>query len=141
MTPEQIELVQSTFQRLSHDPDGVANAFYTRLFEIDPSLRAMFGEDLTEQRRRLMRMIAVAVNGLGRVETLLPALRELGARHVGYGVRDAHYATVGQALLETLRAGLGHHFNPQVQEAWATAFAAISATMQTGARKAQTQPA
>jgi nitric oxide dioxygenase len=141
MTPDQITLVQSTFSQLAHDADGVARAFYTRLFEIDPSLRAMFAEDMTEQRGRLMRMIGMAVSGLGRIEALLPALRELGARHVRYGVEDHHYATVGQALLETLRAGLGHHFTPQVQEAWATAFTAISSTMQAGARKGQVQPA
>jgi nitric oxide dioxygenase len=141
MTPDQIKLVQSTFSQLAHDPDGVARAFYTRLFEIDPSLRAMFAEDMTEQRGRLMRMIGMAVNGLNRIEALLPTLHELGARHVGYGVKDSHYATVGQALLETLRTGLGHHFSPQVQEAWATAFAAISTTMQAGARQAQSQPA
>ena len=141
MTPDQITLVQSTFSQLAHDPDSVARAFYARLFEIDPSLRAMFGEDMTQQRGRLMRMIGMAVSGLSRIEMLLPALRQLGARHVGYGVEDRHYATVGQALLETLRAGLGHHFTPQVQEAWATVFAAISSTMQAGAREGHAQPA
>jgi hemoglobin-like flavoprotein len=137
MTPDQVALVQSSFSQLAHDPDGVARAFYARLFALDPSLRLLFGGDMARQRGKLMRMLGTAVSGLGDVHTLLPVLRELGARHVHYGVHDPHYAAVGEALLLTLRAGLGERFSPQVEEAWAAAFAIVSDTMKAGARAAR----
>ena len=73
--------------------------FYDRLFERDPSLRALFTGDMKEQGQALMAMIATAVGGLKRLDTIVPAVQELGIRHAGYGVTEDHYNTVGAALL------------------------------------------
>jgi hemoglobin-like flavoprotein len=129
MTPIQISLVQTSFGHLAADADGVARAFYTRLFELDPSLRTMFAADLATQRARLMQMLALAVQGLRNVQALLPALHALGARHAGYGVQHRHYAVVGQALIETLRQGLGEAFTAEVEAAWGAVYAALSGAM------------
>src|SRR5215471_12181869 len=104
----------------------------------DPALRPLFKGDMTEQSRTLMRMIAVAVNGLDRLDTIAPALKALGVRHAGYGVRDGHYATVGDALLWTLERGLGESFTPDVAEAWGAAYGLLAQTMQSAARDAAT---
>jgi hemoglobin-like flavoprotein len=136
MDPRQIQLVQSSFNWLAGDADGVARAFYSRLFDIDPSLRALFKHDMTGQRSRLMQMLAAAINGLDDLEALLPTVAELGARHAGYGVRDSHHAAVGQALIETLRDGLGDEFTAEREQAWTAVFAALSGAMQAGARAA-----
>jgi len=101
-------------------------------------LRPLFKGDMTEQSRTLMRMIAVAVNGLDRLDTIAPALKALGVRHAGYGVRDGHYATVGDALLWTLERGLGESFTPDVAEAWSAAYGLLAQTMQSAARDAAT---
>ena len=93
----------------------------------------MFTGDMAEQRRRLMIVIGVAVTGLTRIETIAPVLRNLGARHVRYGVREAHYDTVGAALLWTLNEGLGPAFTAEVREAWTAAYALIAGTMKEGA--------
>jgi nitric oxide dioxygenase len=113
--------------------DAAAKLFYGRLFTLDPSLESMFTGDAAEQRRRLMTMLGVAVTGLTRVETIAPVLRNLGARHVDYGVRDEHYATVGAALLWTLEQGLGDKFTPDAREAWTAAYMLVASTMQEGA--------
>jgi len=133
MTPEQIRLVQTSFARLAGNTDAVASAFYSRLFEIDPSLRRLFGSDLGDQRRKLMQMLATAVGGLDDIARLLPAVESLGARHAGYGVRAAHYASVGQALIDTLRTGLGVAFTPALEAAWTTVYNALAGAMQAGA--------
>jgi hemoglobin-like flavoprotein len=57
-------------------------------------------------------------------------LRQLGARHVDYGVLPEHYETVGQALLDTLAQGLGPAFTGEVEEAWREAYMLIADTMQ-----------
>jgi hemoglobin-like flavoprotein len=138
MTPQQIHTVQSTWDMVVPIADAAAQIFYKRLFEMDPKLAPMFGADMTEQRRRLMMMIGVAVTGLTRIETVVPVLRNLGARHVAYGVKDEHYATVGAALLWTLEQGLGPAFNDDVRAAWTAAYMLVATTMQEGARAAET---
>ena len=114
------------------DQTGVQ--FYDRLFALDPALRPLFKGDIAEQSRMLMRMIATVVNGLDRLETMLPAVQALGARHAGYGVVDAHYQTVGDALLWTLRQGLGDSFTQEVAAAWSDAYGVLADTMQSVAR-------
>jgi hemoglobin-like flavoprotein len=130
MTPTQIALVQQTFEQVKPIADVAAGLFYNRLFELDPSLRPMFRGDMQEQGRKLMQMLSVAVAGLTRLDTLVPAVEALGRRHVGYGVQDEHYATVGAALLWTLGQGLGDAFTPEVEAAWATAYGVLSSVMQ-----------
>ena len=100
MNAQQIQWVQSSFQTLAADPDGVARAFYAQLFRIAPELRPMFKPEMGEQRARLMQVLAAAVRGLDDLDRLLPTLHALGRRHAGYGVEPRHYAVVGRALVE-----------------------------------------
>jgi hemoglobin-like flavoprotein len=138
MDHKKIELVQASWKKVLTVGDAAAQLFYTRLFTLDPSLRPMFKGEMGEQGRKLMGMISVAVNGLSRIETLVPAIEALGRRHVGYGVRDRHYLTVGEALLWTLEQGLGKDFTPETKQAWIEAYGLLATTMQNGA-KAETQ--
>lgn len=117
MTLEQIDLVEDSFRQIEPNAEAAAKLFYDRLFEIDPALRPLFKGDLSEQGRKLMHMIGLAVKGLRRIDELVPALRSLGARHAGYGVEDRHYDTVAAALLWTLEKALGPAFTPQTKEA------------------------
>ena len=135
VTPVQKTLVQNTFASIVPIADDAAALFYRRLFEIDPSLQAMFRGDMKEQRRKLMQMIGAAVKGLDRLEQLVPVVQDLGRRHAGYGVEDRHYDTVGEALLWTLEMGLGAAFTPDVKEAWATVYGLLATTMQHAARE------
>ncbi len=130
MTEQQIRLVQMSFALVAADADGAADIFYDRLFALDSSLRRMFPADLSEQKKKLMTTLGFAVGSLNKLEALIPALENLGRKHADYGVRDEHYKTVGAALIETLRQGLGSHFTPQTETAWATMFAVVSKTMQ-----------
>ena len=116
--------------------EQAAVLFYGRLFELDPNLRALFKSNLKDQGKKLMHMLGMVVHGLANLESLLPAVKNLGARHVDYGVEDSHYDTVGAALLWTLEQGLGKGFTPEVKDAWATAYGALAATMKNAAHRA-----
>lgn len=130
----QIALVQSTWQQVLPIENEVARLFYGRLFELDPALQALFRTtDLREQGRKLTAMITTAVNALTRLESIIPAVRELGRRHVSYGVTDAHYDTVAAALLWTLEQGLGDGFTAEVQQAWVSVYLLLAGTMKEGA--------
>jgi len=133
MTPAEKTLVQTTFATLVPIADQAAALFYRRLFEMDPSLRPLFTSDLGEQGKKLMTMIGVAVKGLDTLDELVPAVKNLGRRHAGYGVTDAHYETVGGALLWTLEKGLGSAFTPDVKAAWTTVYTVLATTMKAGA--------
>jgi hemoglobin-like flavoprotein len=98
--------------------DVAAGLFYEELFRLDPSVQKLFRGEMKAQGTRLMQMIGAAVAGLDDLGALVPVVEDLGRRHVGYGVRDAHYDTVGQALLTTLDKGLGPAFTPEVRAAW-----------------------
>ena len=102
MTPEQISLVRSSFARVVPVARSTATLFYANLFEAQPALRALFKGDMDDQGAKLLQMIGAAVGLLDKPQTLLPVLRQLGARHGGYGVQPAHYDAVGAALLKTL---------------------------------------
>lgn len=129
LTNAQIDLVKTSWEKVTPIAEGAASLFYDRLFTLDPSLRALFSSDMAEQGRKLMRMIGVAVNSLDRLDEVVPAVQSLGRRHVGYGVSPAHYDTVGAALLWTLERGLGDAFTEPVKEAWATVYGVLAKTM------------
>lgn len=133
MTPQQIALVQSTWQQVVPIRDTAATLFYGRLFDLDPGLKPLFKGDMAEQGRKLMAMIGTAVSGLARLDQIVPAVQDLGRRHVGYGVKNHHYATVGAALLWTLETGLGPAFTPEVKQAWATVYGALAGVMKEAA--------
>lgn len=133
MTSTQSKLVQSTWEQVVPISDQAAALFYGRLFELDPSLKPLFTSDIKEQGKKLMQMITVAVRGLDDLGKLVPAVQDLGRRHVRYGVKDEHYATVGAALLWTLEKGLGGTFTPEVKDAWATVYTVLADTMKAAA--------
>ncbi len=132
MNPQEIALVRTSFIKLGPIAEQASALFYARLFELDPALRLLFHGDMREQGRKLMNMIATAVSVLDRLDTILPTLRQLGSRHVIYGVRDEHYATVGSALLWTLEKGLGPEFTPEVRSAWTKTYTLLANAMKSG---------
>ena len=129
MTPAQIALVQDSFAKVAPISDQAAIIFYDRLFEVAPQVRALFPDDLTEQRKKLMATLAVVVNGLTNLPSILPAASALATRHVGYGAKAEHYPVVGGALLWTLEKGLGDAWTPEVAEAWTAAYGTLSSYM------------
>ena len=133
LTLAQTTLVQDSFATIAPIADDAAVLFYQRLFELDPSLEPMFRGNMAEQRKKLMQMLTAAVKGLDRLDQLVPVVESLGRRHAGYGVTDAHYDTVGGALLWTLEKGLGSAFTPDVKAAWTTVYTVLATTMKAGA--------
>ena len=129
MTPEQVQLVQQSFAKVVPIADQAAVLFYDRLFEIAPQVKELFPADMAEQRRKLMATLAIVVNGLSNLESILPAASALATRHVAYGAKAEHYPVVGSALLWTLEKGLGADWTPDVADAWTTAYDTLSGFM------------
>ena len=131
MSAEQVHLLRKSFLAIEPQAHVAALVFYRNLFRLNPSLRPLFKVGIEEQARKLMDMLSLALALLARPEALETELRELGARHRTYGVRDEHYETVGQALLQMLGDVLGSEFTPATHEAWAKFYGLMAETMKT----------
>jgi hemoglobin-like flavoprotein len=126
---QEIAIVRADWAKVAPMADTAATLFYGRLFTLNPALRALFKPDLTEQKIKLMKMIGIAVNGLDDLANLVPTVRALGQRHVGYGVKVEDYDTVGAALLWTLKQAFGESFGPDHEAAWTAAYRLLAVTM------------
>jgi hemoglobin-like flavoprotein len=129
MDPDTIALVKDSWAKILPISDTAGKLFYANLFEAQPSLRALFKGNIDDQATKLMQMVDVAVSKLDEPDVLLPALAQLGKRHLGYGVQSEHYEVVGSALLKTIEQGLGPAFTPPVRDAWTSVYGVMAQVM------------
>src|SRR5262249_309786 len=141
MTPKHISLSQRTFPHIRPQAETAATLFYTRLFTLDPSLRFLFTGNMQQQGAMLMRMLALAIDGLHHPDTLVAPLQALGQRHVGYGVCARDYDTVGAALLWTLEHALGAQWTEETGAAWRAAYTLLATAMQSASTRVVLPPA
>jgi hemoglobin-like flavoprotein len=137
MNKQDVVLVQQSFEKAAGLGEAVAEIFYAELFAIDPSLRAMFKGSMKEQGRKLLSTLALVVRGLDQPEKIVPAAEKLAVQHVDYGVTAEHYTLVGNALLRTLKKGLGDEFTPEVRAAWVAAYQLLADVMRAAAYGAE----
>jgi methyl-accepting chemotaxis protein len=135
VSPDQVGLVQESWRKVLPISDTTAELFYSRLFTLDPALKPLFKGDMRMQRRKLIAMLDTVVHGLSSPDRLAPAVTQLGQRHKGYGAKADHYHTVAEALLWTLKQGLGDSFSEETELAWMAAYGELARLMQ-GTRKA-----
>ncbi len=133
MEKRQIELVRQSFARTERFRPHLVITFYTELFALEPSLKLLFKGDMEVQRRKLAGMLKQVVEGLDQPETLLPEVRALATRHVGYGVEERHYDLVGKALLRALKHELGSDFTEDTRAAWISAYQWLAGEMRRAA--------
>jgi hemoglobin-like flavoprotein len=130
--PAQVAELRRSWQLVAPMAEEAAQLFYARLFELDPSLRVLFHAEPAVQRRKLMDALGFIVAQADRPDDLLPMLAALGERHVAYGVRPEHYATVGEALLWTLDQGLGALRTTEARDAWVATYELVATAMRGG---------
>lgn len=130
MNSYQVELVKKTWKIFREiDPVVVGDVFYSKLFLDAPQLKNLFHISVAEQSIKLVDMLSVIVGRLDRLDEITESIRQLAIRHVAYGVKPFHYKLVGNALLYMLEKGLGKDWSPEVREAWAACYKALSDTM------------
>jgi hemoglobin-like flavoprotein len=137
METRQIELVRQSWIAVAPRADQVGALFYARLFELDPSLRALFADDIDVQSRKLIALVGHVIVNLENLSSLVPSLQELGRRHVGYGARSAHYDAVGAALVWAVERMAGEAFGPEHRSAWASAYTILAEIMRSAAARYQ----
>lgn len=118
-------LLERSLQHLIDARQTLATTFYAKLFAAHPSLRAMFPAEMSDQGKKLTDTLAWIATNMSNRSTVLPALSELGQRHVKYGVKPEHYPIVASLLSEAMTEVGGESFPPEAQKAWRTALQLI----------------
>jgi methyl-accepting chemotaxis protein len=137
-----VALLESSFELLKPQAETLVSRFYERLFEKYPAVKPMFARTtIPEQKKKLLASLVLVMQNLRRPETLTPALKQLGARHVAYGTQPAHYGAVAETLLGVMGELAGSAWTPDVKQAWTDALNTIAQIMLEGARDAAPRPA
>ena len=132
MTPEQVQLVQTSSVALLTRADEWSERFYVRLFEARPDARPLFPADLVSQRAKFVEEIVTLLSLVSDLDAFERRAADLGAAHVGYGVRAAHYRASGTALAESVTDVLGADATPEVVDAWRSVHDLVAEAMMAG---------
>lgn len=129
MTPELLQLVQSSYARLGDGAPAMAADFYRRLFEADPSARDLFVDGPDVMAVKFAAELEAIVEAITSYPTFALRVKDLAGRHVQYGVETHHYRAVGDALVGALAAHLEDTWNPEFETAWRRAYNLVAETM------------
>ena len=133
-----IDALETSFDLVAPKGDELMEIFYSNLFAVAPSVQPLFaGTDMARQRAMLLSALVLLRKSLRDLDRIVPALREMGARHVRYGARPEHYPVVGEVLIASMAEIAGDDWRPEYAAAWATAYGIVSATMIEGAESAE----
>ena len=118
MTDRTTLIIKTTWSYVIAQPEIAGEIFYEKLFELDPALQAMFPQDMQQQVQKLIDMITYMVSRMQKMPDIQKDIDAMAVRHAGYGVLDAHYATVGAALLSMLENRLENKWDQESRQAW-----------------------
>jgi hemoglobin-like flavoprotein len=126
-----VKLLRDSFALVAEANPKFVGRFYEILFERYPQAQPLFragGE--ARQAEMLTGALIAVVDHLEDAPWLTSTLGELGAKHVGYGVKPEMYGWVGASLLAALAEVAGPAWNAELEAAWSDAYGAIVSLMQ-----------
>lgn len=132
-----LDALETSFDHVAPRGDELMDVFYRRLFDAAPAVRPLFPDDMRKQKTMLLGALVLLRKSLRDLEAIVPKLRELGARHVGYGAQPEHYPVVGAVLIASLAEVAGDAWSARFEHAWTTAYGIVAATMLEGAATAE----
>ena len=135
MTPEQIDLVRSSFDALWPFRRKLADQFYSRFFELAPDTRRLFPNDMERQQLKLMDTLAAIVATLDQREICQSIIGHTGRKHADFGVQTSHFTAFGEALIWGLQQQFGPAFTPEMQQAWIVLYDAVQEEMMRAAKR------
>lgn len=133
MNPNQIAIVKSTWSDVISEGNAVGELFYKILFELDPSLKPLFGDDVKEQARKFTAMITFCAYKLNDLDSITAEAKELGRRHKYYKTTEGAYRTVEKALIAALAQSLGAGWTEEAESAWGQLYITLENAMLEGA--------
>jgi hemoglobin-like flavoprotein len=132
-----IDILETSFDLIAPRGDDLMDEFYSRLFEAAPGVRPLFPDDMRKQKAMLLGALVLVRKSLRDLDRLVPKLHAMGARHVGYGAKPEYYPLVGSVLIDAMAAVAGDAWTPEIEQAWAAAYAVVAGAMIEGAEQAE----
>jgi hemoglobin-like flavoprotein len=131
-----VGLLRESFELVIEREPNLTHRFYGILFSRYPQVKPLFGRNSGEQQEKMLAEALVAViDRLEDASWLEEKLMAMGAKHVDYGVTDAMYPWVADALISAMAEVAAADWSPAHQQAWTDALGAIASLMQRGARE------
>jgi methyl-accepting chemotaxis protein len=128
-----IDALEASFDLLAPRGDELVETFYARLFAAAPAVRPLFSDDMRRQHAMLLKTLVLVRKSLRDLDSVVPTLRALGARHAGYGAEPAHYGVVAAVLIASMAEVAGNAWLPAYEDAWSEALGVLAAVMLEGA--------
>lgn len=139
MTPQDRRLLLDSWQRLEPHADRLATVFFDRLFELTPASRRLFaGSTLESQFVQFAYMLVELVALHDEPHTRLLASEEIRRLLSRYGIADAHYLAVSQAISGMLTHAAEACATPESRAAWQEAYDVLTAIIRRAATRRAT---
>jgi hemoglobin-like flavoprotein len=129
MTPEQINLITHSFDKMWPIRRNLAVQFYNRFFELSPDARRLFPNDMERLHLKLMDTIAAIVGALDNRELLQSIISHTAGHHARFGVSSSQYASFGEALIWSLEQQFGSAFTSDLRQAWIELYETVQSEM------------
>lgn len=131
------ELLRESWELAFTNGGDAGRRTFEELFALGPNVQAMSEKADQEELRELfggaLQFIVMNYERRPLVERML---RELGRRHVQYGVRPEHYGVFGECLLRALKKASGERWSIETELLWRTVYEDIADVMAQGAAEA-----
>ena len=124
-----IDIIKSTVPALKEHGLEITTHFYKTMFENNPEVKPFFNMERQangEQPKALAMTILAAASNIDNLESLLPAVKKIGHRHVEVQIKPEHYPIVGKNLLIAIKEVLKDAATDEVLEAWGKAYEEIA---------------
>jgi len=121
--------IYKSYRLIAAQGETLTDIFYENLFKIDPSLASLFHKSVKIQGANWRQMFRTVIMAVDRLQDIEGELEALSIRHLSYGVTEADYDKMGEALLMTLEQCLVNEFTPEVREAWQALYGNVADTM------------
>ncbi|WP_038381200.1 globin domain-containing protein [Bradyrhizobium elkanii] len=123
MTPEQVDLIRTSFDAMWPIRRDLADLCYNRFVELAPDARSLFGGDAEKQRMKMLDMITALVASLDERPMFQSLITLSGHKHARLGVQPSHFVAMGEALMWSFERKFGAFFTPELRESWRTLYA------------------
>lgn len=129
LNEQTIQTIKSTVPVLEVHGTAITTRFYERLFTSHPELLNIFNHANQRQGRQqaaLANAVYAAALHIDKLESILPAVRQIAHKHRSLGIQAEHYPIVGENLLAAIKDVLGDAATDEIIGAWAEAYGVIA---------------
>ena len=119
MTEKEILLIKSSWKVFRQiEPTTLGNLFFGHLLHKNPSLASVFNRSIESQSILLIDFLNTIIFRLEDLHNMKDKIKNLAELYASYGITPKYYHHITEALLFTLKRGIGKDWNAEIEDAW-----------------------